>query len=474
MKADLLIRGADVVTPGGVVRADVAVKGGKIVGISSGEMSPLATDVLDASGLVVLPGGVDTHTHLREPGFTHKEDIMSGTRAAAAGGYTTVSGMPNVQPVTTTVQRYLDVIEAYKKSSLVDFNHNPSPTQLGEIKGLADAGALGFKIFMITDKGADYPHMPELGVHHQGQLFEIAEEVAKTGIPLMVHPNNQQLIETLSERAIRAGDTSYQTVARLSASYDGIVFDSAISYLCRMQEVLGFHLHVLHVRSRRSVEVLREAKRKKQSVSVETNPHMLFLCDDWNEIERLGPYALNLWNGPDTTKMLWDALREGTIDVIGSDHAPHLREEKEIGWTNMFAAANGTPKIQETLPLFLDKVSAGEISWNRLAEIFSTTPAKRFGLYPRKGVIQVGSDADMVLVDPRQEQVLRNEDMLSKCGWSSWDGRKVVGQVKHTLVRGAYVYRDGEVVGRPGHGEHQKPMRAEVAHELSVKAAASE
>lgn len=467
MRADLLIRGAEVVVPGGVVRADVAVRGGRIAGLFAGEIAPSADDVLDAQGLVMLPGGVDTHTHLREPGFTHKEDIVTGTRAAAAGGYTTVSGMPNVQPVTTTVQRYLEAIEAYKRSSLVDFNHNPSPTRLDEIQGLAQAGALGFKIFMITDKGADYPHMPELGVHHQGQLFEIAEEVAKTGIPLMVHPNNQQLIETLSERAIRAGDTSYQTVARLSASYDGIVFDSAISYLCRMQEVLGFRLHVLHVRSPRSVEVLRNAKRNRQAVTVETNPHMLFLCDDWNEIERLGPYALNLWNGPNTTKMLWDALRDGTIDVIGSDHAPHLREEKEIGWTDMFAAANGTPKIQETLPLFLDKVDAGEISWNRLAEIFSSTPARTFGLYPRKGVIQVGSDADFVLVDPRQEQVLRNEDMLSKCGWSSWDGRKVVGKVRHTLVRGAFVYRDGAVVGRPGHGQHQKPMLPDAAQRMA-------
>jgi dihydroorotase (multifunctional complex type) len=404
---------------------------------------------------------VDTHTHLREPGFTHKEDIESGTRAAAAGGYTMVSGMPNVQPVTTTVERYLGVIKAYERSSLVDFNHNPAPTQLDQVQALADAGVLAYKVFMITDKGADYPHMPELGVHHQGKLFDIGEAVQKTGLPLMVHPNNQQLMETLSDRALAKNDTSYQTFARISASYEGIIFDSAISYLCRMQEVLRFRLHVLHVRSPRSVEVLRQAKRNRQSVTVETNPHMLFLCDDWNEIERLGPYALNLWNGPDTTKLLWDCVRDGTIDVIGSDHAPHLREEKEIGWTNMFAAANGTPKIQETLPLFLDKVNAGELSFTRLAEIFSTTPARVFGLYPRKGVIQVGSDADLVVVDPRRKQTLRNEDMLSKCGWSSWDGREVVGAVEHTLVRGEFAYRDGKVVGKPGHGRHTKPTRIE-------------
>lgn len=467
MKADLVLSGADVVTPGGVVRADIAVKNGKIVCLTAGEMTPAADERIDVSGKIVLPGGVDTHTHLREPGFTHKEDILSGTRTAAAGGYTTVSGMPNVEPVTTTVERYLDAIEMYKRSSLVDFNHNPSPTRLEEIPKLAAAGALGFKVYMITDKGVSYPHMPELGVHHQGKLFEIGEAVQKTGLPLMVHPNNQELIDTLSDRAIAAGDTSYQTVARLSASYDGIVFDSAISYLCRMQEVLGFHLHVLHVRSPRSVEVIRAAKRNKQKVSAEINPHMIFLCNDWDEIERLGPYALNLWNGPDTTEMLWEAIRDGSIDVIGSDHAPHLREEKEIGWTNMFVAANGTPKIQETLPLFLDQVHAGRLSLERLVEIFSSTPAKLFGLYPRKGAIQVGSDADLVVVDPQKKQVLRNEDMLSKCGWSSWDGREVTGATLHTLVRGAFVYRDGEVVGKPGHGEHAKPLHREIAAQMA-------
>lgn len=473
MKADLVLRDAEVVTPGGTIRANIVVKDGRIAGLTAGDMTPAAEQVMDLSGLVVLPGGVDTHTHLRAPGFTHKEDATTGTRAAAAGGYTTVSGMPNVQPVTTTVQRYREVLEVYARDSLVDFNHNPSPTRLDEVQALADAGALGFKVFMITDKGADYPHMPELGVHHQGRLFEIAEAVQKTGRPMMVHPNNQQLIETLTDRALAAGDTSYQTAARLSASFDGIVFDSAISYLCRMQEVLGLHLHVLHVRSRRSLEVLRAAKRAKQRVTVETNPHMLFLCNDWNEIERLGPYALNLWNGPDTTELLWESVRDGTIDVIGSDHAPHLREEKEIGWTNMFAAANGTPKIQETLPLLLDAVHRGHLTLERLAEIFSTSPARIFGLYPMKGAIQVGSDADLAVVDPNRRQTLRNEDMLSKCGWSSWDGREVVGATRHTLVRGEFVYRDGQVVGRPGHGRHARPLRAEDAQARADRAAAA-
>lgn len=459
MKADLVLQNGTIVTPGGVIQADIAVKDGRIAGLSAGELTPDADETIDVKGLVVLPGGVDTHTHLREPGFTHKEDIYTGTRAAVAGGYTTVSGMPNVQPVTTTVQRYLELIEIYAANSLVDFNHNPAPTRLEEVQALADAGALGFKIYMITDKGTDYPHMPELGVHHQGRLFEIGEAVQKTGLPLMVHPNNQELLETLSDRAIKAGDTSYQTVARISASYDGIIFDSAISYLCRMQEVLGFRLHILHLRSPRSLEVVRAAKRSKQAVTIETNPHMLFLCNDWDEIERLGPYALNLWNGPDTTDLLWECVNDGTIDVIGSDHAPHLREEKEIGWTNMFVAANGTPKIQETLPLFLNEVNSGRLTYNRLAEIFATTPAKIFGLYPRKGVIQVGSDADFVVVDPNKEQVLRNEDMLSKCGWTSWDGRRVRGATVHTLVRGTFAYRNGQVVGKRGHGRHVKPSR---------------
>jgi dihydroorotase (multifunctional complex type) len=450
---DLVLRNGFLVTPAGVVQGDLAIENGKIVGITSGDFSPDGRETVDLNGMIVLPGGVDTHTHLREPGYTNKEDITTGTQAAAAGGYTTVMGMPNVKPVTTTVERYREIIEIYKRKSVVDFNHHPACTNIRELQGLVDAGALALKLFMISDRGTDYPHMPELGVHHQGQILEIAEAITPTGVPFMVHPNNQDVLDTLADRAISRGDTSYQTYAKMPSTYDGFTFDTAISFLVRLQEVTGVRLHLLHLRSPRSLDILKRAKLAGRQVTAETNPQMMFLCNDWDSIERLGPYSLNYWNGPDTTDMLWEALREGTIDIIGTDHAPHTREEKEIGWTDMYKAPNGTPKIQETLSLFLTEVHQGRISLGRLAEIFSTTPAKLFGIYPQKGVIQIGSDADLVIADFDKKTTIRNNDMLSRCGWSSWDGREVHGFPIHTLVRGVFVMRDGKVMGAPGYGK---------------------
>ncbi len=455
---DLALTGGRVVTPGGVLEADIVIDNGKIVALQAGGLAPKAGDVVDVTGMVVIPGGVDTHTHLRDPGYTHKEDATTGTRAAAAGGYTTVMGMPNVNPVTTTVERYREVIAIYGRKALVDFNHHPAGTNLREMKGLVQSGALAFKLFMISDRGTDYPHMPELGVHHQGQIFDIAEAVAETGLPLMVHPNNQDLLDTLAQRALDRGDNSYQTYARIPSSYDGITFDSAISFLVRVQEVTGVHMHLLHLRSPRSLQVLKAAKIAGQLVTAETNPQMLFLCNDWDTVERLGPYALNYWNGPDTTDMLWKALNDGTIDIIGTDHAPHTREEKEIGWTDMYKAPNGTPKIQETLSLLLTAVNEGRITLERLAEVFSTVPARLFGIYPQKGVIQVHSDADLVVVDLQRRVTLKHANMESRCGWTSWDGVEVTGVPVHTIVRGQFVMRSGVIVGQPGYGKVVKRL----------------
>lgn len=469
MPVDLLLRGGRVATEGGLDRLDLAIEDGRIVGLDQAHANVTAREVVDLTGLVVLPGGIDTHTHLREPGFTHKEDIFHGTRAAAAGGYTMCVGMPNVEPPTTTVALYEEVLELYRKSSLIDFNHHPSPTAISEVPGLARAGALGFKLFMISDTKTNYPHMPGLAVLNHGHILEIAEVVKETGLPLLIHAQDQEILELVERRALESGRTGWRDFARLWSSYDGIIFDAAVSFLVRLQEVIGFRLHVLHVRSRRVAEVVREAKRRGQTITSEINPHAVLLCDDWAEIERLGPYALSYWNGPDTTEPLWAAINDGTVDVLSTDHAPHSRAEKELGWTNMWKAGNGIPKIQETLSLFLTEVNRGRLSLDRFVELFSTAPAKVFGLYPRKGTLAVGSDADAVVVDLEREAVIREEDVLSKCGWTAFAGRAVQGVPVHTIVRGGFVMRDGKVVGRPGHGRHVSPSREDAPAEAVAR-----
>jgi dihydroorotase len=454
---DLVLQGGRVVTPDGIVEADVAVDDGVVVALTAGEAVPPATSVRSIAGLTVLPGLIDSHAHLREPGHEHKEDILHGTRAAAAGGYTTVMGMPNVAPPTTTVDRYREAIARYERSSLVDFNHHPVPTSLGEIPGLASAGALGFKAYLISDAGRDYLREPGLSFGDHGHLFDAMGAVALTGRPLLVHPHDPALMKAIEAPYFERGERDHRAYARAFASYEGIVWDTASSLVTRLQEATDVRLHLLHIKTKRMIAIVRAAKAAGRAVTSELNPVSLLLANEWSNIERVGPYALSTWTGEGQTEALWEALNDGTIDVIGTDHAPHSREEKELGWTDMWKASGGLPHLQETLPLFLTEVAAGRLSLERLVEIASATPARLFDIYPRKGAVAVGSDADLVVVDLAAEGRIREADVLSKCGWTAWDGREVTGLPVLTLVRGRVVYENGIVTGEPGWGRKVVP-----------------
>jgi dihydroorotase len=446
---DVVLRGGTVVTPEGRLTADIEIDGGRIVGLSAGDLPVAARDVIDVSGLTLLPGLIDTHTHLREPGHAHKEDIAHATRAAAAGGYTTVIGMPNTDPVTSTVERYRDAIAGYERSAYVDFNHFPSGAVLEELDGLAAAGAPGFKIYMVT--GADLRQTGR-GVGDSGHLFEAAEGIARTGLPMLVHPQDTSLMGVLERRHWARGERDHIAYAKAYAAFEGLVWDAPSALLVRLQAATGVHLHLLHLKTRRMAEIVRAAKAAGQRVTAEVNPVSLLLANDWATIKRLGPYVLSSYIGDGQSEPLWEAFRDGTIDVIGTDHAPHTRAEKEVGWTDMWKSAGGLPHLQETLPAFLTRVAAGDLTLERLVEAGSAAPARLLGVYPRKGAILPGSDADIVAVDLAARTTFREEDVLSKCGWSAFTGSEFVGLPSMTLVRGRVVYRDGAVTGQPGWG----------------------
>ncbi len=454
---DLVLRGGRVVTPDGVVSADIAIRDGRIVALTAGEVPLSALETRSIDGLTVLPGLIDSHAHLREPGHEHKEDILHGTRAAAAGGFTTVMGMPNVAPPTTTVERYRAAIARYERSSLVDFNHHPVPTSLAEIPGLAAAGALGFKAYLISDAGRDYLREPGLSFGDHGHLFDAMGAVALTGLPLLVHPHNPALMAAIEAPYFARGERDFRAYARAFASYEGIVWDTASALVVRLQEATDVRLHLLHIKTRRMIAIVRAAKAAGRAVTSELNPVSLLLANEWANIERVGPYALSTWTGEGQTEALWEALNDGTIDVIGTDHAPHTRAEKELGWTDMWKAAGGLPHLQETLPLFLTEVAAGRLTLERLVEVASAAPARLFDIWPRKGAIAVGSDADLVVVDLAARGTIREEDMLTKAGWSGWNGREVVGLPVMTLVRGRVVHENGVVTGEPGWGRKVEP-----------------
>jgi dihydroorotase len=453
---DTLISGATVVGPEGLRQVDVGITDGVIEALlEPGSTSP-ATTRIDASGRHLLPGVIDVHSHHREPGFTHKEDIVTATSACAAGGITTSFAMPNVDPPPNSSERLASMLELYAARSIVDYNVNAAPTVLAEVDGMAAQGIAAFKVFMVVDTGRSYPHMPGIGVHDHGELMAIFERVAATGLPLMVHPHDQALMHHIESAAWARGERDFRAYARAYAAHDGIIWDTAAALLLRMQLAVGGRLHLLHTQTRGVIDQLRRAKDRGQAVTAELNPWAVFLGHEWDTIERLGSYALSYWIPEHNVEPLWEALRDGTIDLVSSDHAPHTREEKEPGWTDGWKAHTGTPSAQFYLPLLLDSMHQGRLSLERIVELTATAPARAFGL-AHKGRIDVGADADLVLVDLDARYEIDDAMVVSRIGWTPYAGRMVQGRVDRTWVRGTSVFEDGRVVGEPGHGVQARP-----------------
>ncbi len=456
----LVLAGGTVWTPAGLVEnASVYVEGETIVGIESdASATPSAGwEVLDTTGHVVLPGVIDTHSHHREPGYTHKEDIRTATAAAAAGGVTLSVGMPNLDPITNSSERFSDLVRLYEEKSIVDFNVNPAGTDLDEIPRLAKLGCLGYKIYMVSDTKRSYPHIPGLGVHDDGQLLSIFEAVEQTGLPLMVHSHNQEIVNEAERRYWAENRYSPLDYVDAQGIYDGMSWDTANYTLLRMQEAVGTKLHLLHVVTSRTVDMLREAKSKREGISAEVNPFALFL--GLRELIRdKGPFVVGRLVREETQEKLFGGLRDGVIDLVGSDHAPHTRAEKEEGWADMFNCPSGTPQLQDYLSRLLTSVNAGRLSIDDVARITSYNPARVFDLLPRKGTIAVGADADLVVVDMNRRRIAKDADALTKCGWTPYDGEEFVGVPLHTLVRGRFVMRNRAVVPEHGWGRLAPPQ----------------
>ena len=204
--------------------------------------------------------------------------------------------------------------------------------------------------------------------------------------------------------------------------------------------------------------MVRSARAKGQDISTEVNPAALFLSSDWENIEKWGPFALGSFYRPEDGAATWEAIRDGTATLIGTDHAPHHKSEKEVGWTNMFKSPGGRPMIQEYMGLMLDAVNKGRVPLERAVQLSSENVARRFGVFPKKGCIEVGADADLVVADLRKKHVFTQDEVLSKAGYTCFEGREVQGFPVTTIVRGRVVMEDGEVIGEPGYGEFTRPL----------------
>jgi dihydroorotase len=267
----------------------------------------------------------------------------------------------------------------------------------------------------------------------------------------MIHPHDQQLMDYIEGEILGRGDNTPQGYAQAYAARDGVIWDTATDLLLRLAEASDCHVHLMHMQTRRSIDAVRRAKARGVKVTCEINHWSLFL-GSWDDVEKLGPYALSYWNPDDAKAAVWEGLLDGTIDMMSSDHAPHTREEKEVGWTKMWSAHTGTPGIQYQLPLLLDLVNQGKITLERAIESVCSRPAEVFGLGQTKGVITPGADADLVVVDLDSPWTITNDSVLSRCGWTPYDGRACSVSIERTLLRGQDIYVDGKVTGQPGQG----------------------
>ena len=455
---DTLIKNGLLITSKTRVKTSIGINDGHIAGLYGIGEEPAAKETIDASGLAVLPGVIDMHSHHRqgsEPGFEYKDTIYTSTLQCAAGGVTTSIAMPNVNPPPNSVALLKKQFAIYERDAVVDWNFNPAPTIAEEIPALAEQGIASFKIFMVVDTGRSYPHMPGIGVHDHGRLLEIMQACAKANVPLMVHPHDQALMDSIEKEFWEHQQRDALAYAKAYAAHDGVIWETAIATLLRLQKAAGCHLHILHTQTAGSVDLIRQAKRAGQRVTCEINPWALFLGCDWSAIERLGSYALSYWVPEKNVPSLWEGLNDGTIDIVATDHAPHTREEKEIGWKDGWKAHTGTPSTQFYVSMFLTAALEGKIKLERVVEACSTAPARIFGI-ENKGEVLPGYHADLVLVDLDREYEIKDEDVLSLTGWSPYAGRKFKAKPVRTIVRGRTVYKDGKVIGEKGWGRQAR------------------
>ncbi len=444
MSIDLIIKNGILYTDGGWIQADLLADGGKIIGIRK-SAKDAAEEVVDAAGKYVVPGLIDAHVHLRDPGYTHKEDFATGTMAAAAGGVTTVFDQPNVHPVPNTVEIFQAHIANAESKAYIDFNSMPSPGKPDQVQGLSDQGTVGFKIFQ---KKTAYPYDTEASIPEAHRILEAFENVARTGKPCAVHPHCNEMYDWLLGRAKAQGSLDAEKFCGITAHE--YVYCAAVPQLLYFQEKTGITYYALHCHYRSYIEMVRRAKRRKAKVIADCNFSRLVPPDP-------GPFDilrhhLTVGRTGDDRDAMWEGLLDGTIDFIVTDHAPHTVEEIQRGLQEPQRMAQGFPGVEQFLSLLLTEVNKGKIRLERLIELLSVKPAKIFGLYPRKGSLQVGTDADITIIDLEKEANISDRNLYTKCGWTPYEGRRVKGVPTHTIVRGKIVAAFGKVVGEKGFG----------------------
>jgi allantoinase len=446
---DLIVRGGTLVTSDGPSEADLAVEDGKIAAIEP-DIKGTSTEEVDARGLHVFPGAIDAHLHFNEPGRTHWEGFATGSQSLAAGGITACVEMPlNAYPPTCDAECFDEKLALAEASSLVDFAFYGGlvPGNLEHLEELADRGVAGFKAFMSTVGTLDFQTADDL------TLYEGMARAAELGLPVLVHAENKTITDGLANRAIstlRLGVRDYldsrPVVAELEAIGRAIIF----------AEETGCSLHVVHVSTGKGVALVAAARARGVDVTCETCAHYLVLTDeDAEELGAVAKCAPPLRPRSDLEE-LWEQTSAGNVEFVTSDHSPAPPEMKVGG--DFFRIWGGISGCQSLLNVMLDEGHHERgLPLEQVAALTSGSVADRFG-FSGKGRLELGSDADLALVDLDSSFTLRAEDLYYRHKMSPYVGRTFRGKVIRTIVRGTTVFHDGQIVSEPL-GKLVKPGR---------------
>lgn len=450
---DLLIQDGTVVTPSHMERANIYVKDEKIAAVSADLLEEGAKKVIHAAGKYVYPGFIDTHVHSRDGGATHKEDFFHSTRAAAAGGLTTVFEMPNAVPAVVDRESF----EAQKANLLskahVDFAMwglcvgRLNNDKLMELK---ECGVGAFKFFWgyainKSNYSLVYNYDPNstevIPPFDDGEVYSLFRAVAETGKAVAIHAENADLIKELTAK-VNAEDYENEFEALLACRpnlAETLVVNTAIAFA----KDTGAKLHILHISARETPELIRRAQREGVPVTGETCPHYLYLTN--KDYERVGSMikCYPPVRYEEDKEALWEGVADGTLRLVCSDHAPHTPEEKA---GSLFQIPSGMCGLETLAPLMIQAVNDGRITKERLAAVLSEEPAKFFGIYPQKGSLEIGTDADITIVDFDKDYIVDKEKLQSVSKVTAFDGMRIHGCPVYTILRGSVLMENGTLV----------------------------
>ncbi len=449
-ECDLVVRGGTVVTAGSSAQCDLGIIDGKISQLGG---ALTGRRELDAAGALVLPGGIDMHVHLSmdeppppgEPGWV--DDFASGSAAAIAGGITTIGNMTFPAAGDSLSQALARDLESARASCSVDFvlhsvMDGGMPDAIAELPLLADAGHQSLKLFM-TSEGFD---------EHADHLIAAVRTAGELGMLTLLHCEDGALVRFAGQQLLAAGRGHLSDWA---ASRPIAAERAAVERAVAICEATGSPIYIVHLSSQAALAAAQAGRARGLPVFVETRPLYLYLTSEVLAEPDGGKYigAPPLREAADVAA-LWAGLADGSIDTLGSDHAPWLLEHKIDQAQDVLTARQGVADLETMLPmLYSEGVRSGRISLSRFVELTATNPARLFGLFPRKGTIAVGSDADLLILDPQLHRTINGATMRSKAGYSTYDGHEVYGWPRYTVLRGEVVLDQGTVLAKPGQGQ---------------------